>query len=118
MSAVCYCLKVCMVFFAEQTNRKKANVVYYVRNVAFNGPAVLPENKIFFGFAFSESHHVILKFPVIHIFCLILAQVCQFVISVNGLNVLALDYRTVSKLILTGPRTVVMEVMEEKEADH
>ncbi|XP_048849979.1 DEP domain-containing mTOR-interacting protein-like [Brienomyrus brachyistius] len=45
-------------------------------------------------------------------------KVCQFVISVNGLNVLALDYRTVSKLILTGPRTVVMEVMEEKEADH
>ncbi|XP_030002901.1 DEP domain-containing mTOR-interacting protein-like [Sphaeramia orbicularis] len=40
-------------------------------------------------------------------------KVCQFVVSVNGLNVLHLDYRTVSRLILTGPRTVVMEVMEE-----
>ncbi|XP_036371845.1 DEP domain-containing mTOR-interacting protein-like [Megalops cyprinoides] len=42
-------------------------------------------------------------------------KVCQFVVSVNGLNVLSLDYRTVSSLILTGPRTVVMEVMEEIE---
>ncbi|XP_017542473.1 DEP domain-containing mTOR-interacting protein [Pygocentrus nattereri] len=42
-------------------------------------------------------------------------KVCQFVVSVNGLNVLNLDYRTVSNLILTGPRTVVMEVMEEVE---
>ncbi|XP_022519254.2 DEP domain-containing mTOR-interacting protein [Astyanax mexicanus] len=42
-------------------------------------------------------------------------KVCQFVVSVNGLNVLNLDYRTVSSLILTGPRTVVMEVMEEVE---
>ncbi|XP_069477658.1 DEP domain-containing mTOR-interacting protein isoform X2 [Ambystoma mexicanum] len=39
--------------------------------------------------------------------------VCQFVLSVNGLNVLHVDYRTVSNLILTGPRTIVMEVMEE-----
>ncbi|KAL3984435.1 Arf-GAP with Rho-GAP domain, ANK repeat and PH domain-containing protein 1 [Sarotherodon galilaeus] len=42
-------------------------------------------------------------------------KVRQFVVSVNGLNVLDLDYRTVSYLILTGPRTVVMEVMEEAE---
>lgn len=42
-------------------------------------------------------------------------QVCQFVVSVNGINVLNLDYRTVSHLILTGPRTVVMEVMEETD---
>lgn len=40
-------------------------------------------------------------------------KVCQFVVSVNGLNVLSLDYRTVSNLILTGLRTVVIEVMEE-----
>ncbi|XP_023275509.1 DEP domain-containing mTOR-interacting protein isoform X2 [Seriola lalandi dorsalis] len=40
-------------------------------------------------------------------------KVCQFVVSVNGLNVLSHDYRTVSNLILTGPRTIVMEVMEE-----
>ncbi|XP_069477656.1 DEP domain-containing mTOR-interacting protein isoform X1 [Ambystoma mexicanum] len=40
-------------------------------------------------------------------------KVCQFVLSVNGLNVLHVDYRTVSNLILTGPRTIVMEVMEE-----
>ncbi|XP_011616694.1 DEP domain-containing mTOR-interacting protein-like isoform X2 [Takifugu rubripes] len=40
-------------------------------------------------------------------------KVRQFVVSVNGLNVLSLDYRTVSHLILTGPRSVVMEVMEE-----
>lgn len=44
---------------------------------------------------------------------LLLPQVCQFVVSVNGLNVLSQDYRTVSNLILTGPRTIVMEVMEE-----
>ncbi|KAM6967449.1 DEP domain-containing mTOR-interacting protein [Aplochiton taeniatus] len=42
-------------------------------------------------------------------------KVCQFVFSVNGLSVLALDYRTVSNLILTGPRTVVLEVMEEND---
>ncbi|XP_051574979.1 DEP domain-containing mTOR-interacting protein-like isoform X1 [Myxocyprinus asiaticus] len=42
-------------------------------------------------------------------------KVCQFVVAVNGLNVLTLDYRTVSNLILTGPRTVLMEVMEEME---
>ncbi|KAF7246903.1 DEP domain-containing mTOR-interacting protein [Varanus komodoensis] len=42
-------------------------------------------------------------------------EVCQFVVSVNGLNVLHADYRTVSNLILTGPRTIVMEVMEETE---
>ncbi|KAI3360869.1 hypothetical protein L3Q82_013084, partial [Scortum barcoo] len=40
-------------------------------------------------------------------------KVCQFVVSVNGLNVLSQDYRAVSNLILTGPRTIVMEVMEE-----
>lgn len=48
--------------------------------------------------------------------CLLFLQVCQFVVSVNGLNVLHVDYRTVSNLILTGPRTIVMEVMEEMEA--
>uniref|UniRef100_A0A3Q3BDU0 DEP domain containing MTOR-interacting protein n=1 Tax=Kryptolebias marmoratus TaxID=37003 RepID=A0A3Q3BDU0_KRYMA len=42
-------------------------------------------------------------------------KVCQFVVSVNGLNVLCQDYRTVSNLILTGPRTIVMEVMEEAQ---
>ncbi|XP_034980717.1 DEP domain-containing mTOR-interacting protein isoform X3 [Zootoca vivipara] len=42
-------------------------------------------------------------------------KVCQFVVSVNGLNVLHADYRAVSNLILTGPRTIVMEVMEEIE---
>ncbi|XP_068179972.1 DEP domain-containing mTOR-interacting protein isoform X2 [Antennarius striatus] len=40
-------------------------------------------------------------------------KVCQFVVSVNGRNVLSQDYRAVSNLILTGPRTIVMEVMEE-----
>ncbi|XP_072266789.1 DEP domain-containing mTOR-interacting protein [Pyxicephalus adspersus] len=40
-------------------------------------------------------------------------KIRQFVVSVNGLNVLNCDFRTVSNLILTGPRTIVMEVMEE-----
>ncbi|XP_063780521.1 DEP domain-containing mTOR-interacting protein [Pseudophryne corroboree] len=40
-------------------------------------------------------------------------KTCQFVVSVNGLNVLHCDFRAVSNLILTGPRTIVMEVMEE-----
>ncbi|XP_062843549.1 DEP domain-containing mTOR-interacting protein-like [Trichomycterus rosablanca] len=39
-------------------------------------------------------------------------KVCQLVVCVNGVNVLEMDYRKVSNLILTGPRTVVMDVME------
>ncbi|XP_070600550.1 DEP domain-containing mTOR-interacting protein-like [Erythrolamprus reginae] len=42
-------------------------------------------------------------------------KVCQFVYSVNGMYVLHLDYQTVSNLIVTGPRTLVLEVMEENE---
>lgn len=42
-------------------------------------------------------------------------QVRQFVVSLNGVNVLDLDYRTVSHRVLTGPRAVVMEVMEETD---
>ncbi|PKU29408.1 hypothetical protein llap_20288 [Limosa lapponica baueri] len=42
-------------------------------------------------------------------------QVCQFVFSVNGMYVLHLDYQTISSLIMTGPRTLVMEVMEAIE---
>ncbi|KAH0619245.1 hypothetical protein JD844_019116 [Phrynosoma platyrhinos] len=41
--------------------------------------------------------------------------VCQFVYSVNGIYVLPLDYQTISSLIMTGPRTLVMEVMEAIE---
>ncbi|KAG8537440.1 hypothetical protein GDO81_024522, partial [Engystomops pustulosus] len=40
-------------------------------------------------------------------------KIRQFVVSVNGLNVLHCEFRAVSNLILTGPRTIVMEVMEE-----
>uniref|UniRef100_A0A7M4EDD6 ADP-ribosylation factor GTPase-activating protein 1 n=1 Tax=Crocodylus porosus TaxID=8502 RepID=A0A7M4EDD6_CROPO len=42
-------------------------------------------------------------------------KVCQFVFSVNGAYVLHLDYPTISSLIMTGPRTLVMEVMEAVE---
>uniref|UniRef100_A0A5F8GKF0 DEP domain containing MTOR interacting protein n=1 Tax=Monodelphis domestica TaxID=13616 RepID=A0A5F8GKF0_MONDO len=42
-------------------------------------------------------------------------KVCQFVISVNGILVLHLDYQTVSNLIVTGPRTLIMEIMEDIE---
>ncbi|KAG8131610.1 hypothetical protein E2320_009526, partial [Naja naja] len=35
-------------------------------------------------------------------------KVCQFVYSVNGMYVLHLDYQTVSNLIVTGPRTLVL----------
>ncbi|XP_053814274.1 DEP domain-containing mTOR-interacting protein-like isoform X2 [Vidua macroura] len=42
-------------------------------------------------------------------------KVCQFVFSVNGVYVLHLDYQTISSLIMTGPRTLVMEVMEAIE---
>ncbi|XP_028820487.1 DEP domain-containing mTOR-interacting protein-like [Denticeps clupeoides] len=42
-------------------------------------------------------------------------KVCQFVVSINGMNVLSMDYRKVSNLILTGPRTIVMEVMEHTD---
>nr|XP_046218122.1 DEP domain-containing mTOR-interacting protein-like isoform X1 [Oncorhynchus gorbuscha] len=42
-------------------------------------------------------------------------KVRQFVVSVNGLNVLSLDYKMVRNLILTGKRTVVIEIMEESD---
>ncbi|XP_037771871.1 DEP domain-containing mTOR-interacting protein-like isoform X1 [Chelonia mydas] len=42
-------------------------------------------------------------------------KVCQFVFSVNGRYVLHLDYPTISSLIMTGPRTLVLEVMEAIE---
>uniref|UniRef100_A0A3P8ZHS7 Uncharacterized protein n=1 Tax=Esox lucius TaxID=8010 RepID=A0A3P8ZHS7_ESOLU len=39
-------------------------------------------------------------------------KVRQFVCQVNGQNVLNLDYSQVTRLVMTGPRTVVLEVME------
>ncbi|XP_040210849.1 DEP domain-containing mTOR-interacting protein [Rana temporaria] len=42
-------------------------------------------------------------------------KIRHFVVSVNGLNVLHCHFRAVSNLVLTGPRTIVMEVMEEVE---
>ncbi|XP_054472756.1 DEP domain-containing mTOR-interacting protein [Anoplopoma fimbria] len=42
-------------------------------------------------------------------------KVRQFVCQVNGQCVLYLDYRTVSRLVKTGPRTVVLEVLEPLE---
>ncbi|XP_053724125.1 DEP domain-containing mTOR-interacting protein [Synchiropus splendidus] len=42
-------------------------------------------------------------------------KVRQFVCQVNGRSVLHLDYRTVTRLVMTGPRTVVLEVLEPLE---
>nr|XP_046240637.1 DEP domain-containing mTOR-interacting protein [Scatophagus argus] len=42
-------------------------------------------------------------------------KVRQFLCQVNGRCVLYLDYRTVSRLVMTGTRTVVLEVMEPLE---
>ncbi|XP_048464523.1 DEP domain-containing mTOR-interacting protein-like [Rhincodon typus] len=42
-------------------------------------------------------------------------NVRQFVVSVNSRHVMHLDYKTVSNIIMTGPRTLVMEVMEAIE---
>ncbi|XP_020791462.1 DEP domain-containing mTOR-interacting protein [Boleophthalmus pectinirostris] len=42
-------------------------------------------------------------------------KVRQFVCQVNGQFVLYMDYRTVTKLVMTGTRTVVVEVMEPLE---
>ncbi|XP_051531497.1 DEP domain-containing mTOR-interacting protein-like [Myxocyprinus asiaticus] len=39
-------------------------------------------------------------------------KVRQFVCRVNGCSVLHLDYRSLSKLVMTGPRVVTLEVME------
>ncbi|XP_056324622.1 DEP domain-containing mTOR-interacting protein [Danio aesculapii] len=39
-------------------------------------------------------------------------KVRQFVCRVNGRSVLYLDYRTLSRLVMTGPRVVTLEVME------
>lgn len=66
------------------------------------------------GVTIVSKHKTVIVLPYYSFSCSSL-QVCQFVVAVNGMNVLSLDYRTVSNLILTGPRTVVMEVMEEGE---
>ncbi|XP_040890814.1 DEP domain-containing mTOR-interacting protein isoform X2 [Toxotes jaculatrix] len=42
-------------------------------------------------------------------------KVRQFVCQVNGQCVLYLDYRTITRLVMTGPRTVVLEMMEPLE---
>ncbi|XP_061730831.1 DEP domain-containing mTOR-interacting protein isoform X2 [Nerophis ophidion] len=42
-------------------------------------------------------------------------KVQQFLCQVNGQCVLYLDYRTVTTLVMTGPRIVVLEVMEPQE---
>ncbi|XP_029357432.1 DEP domain-containing mTOR-interacting protein isoform X1 [Echeneis naucrates] len=42
-------------------------------------------------------------------------KVRQFVCQVNGQCVLYLDYRTITRLVMTGTRTVVLEVMEPLE---
>ncbi|XP_078092254.1 DEP domain-containing mTOR-interacting protein-like isoform X3 [Mustelus asterias] len=42
-------------------------------------------------------------------------KVRQFVVSANSRHVMHLDYKTVSNIIMTGPRTLVMEVMEAIE---
>ncbi|KAK2862527.1 hypothetical protein Q5P01_002060 [Channa striata] len=42
-------------------------------------------------------------------------KVRQFVCQVNGQCVLYLDYRRVSRLVMTGPRSVVLEVLEPLE---
>nr|XP_019967053.1 PREDICTED: DEP domain-containing mTOR-interacting protein-like [Paralichthys olivaceus] len=42
-------------------------------------------------------------------------KVQQFVCQVNGQCVLDLDYRTMTRLVMTGPRIVVLEVMEPLE---
>ncbi|XP_032897316.1 DEP domain-containing mTOR-interacting protein-like isoform X2 [Amblyraja radiata] len=39
-------------------------------------------------------------------------KVRQFVVSVNSTQVMQSDYKAVSNIIMTGPRTLVMEVME------
>ncbi|XP_029989652.1 DEP domain-containing mTOR-interacting protein isoform X2 [Sphaeramia orbicularis] len=42
-------------------------------------------------------------------------KVRQFVCQVNGQYVLHLDYRTVTRLVMTGPRAIVLEVIEPLE---
>nr|XP_014342409.1 PREDICTED: DEP domain-containing mTOR-interacting protein-like [Latimeria chalumnae] len=42
-------------------------------------------------------------------------KVRQFVFAVNGMHVLHLDYQMIKSLIMTGPRTLVMQVMEAIE---
>ncbi|XP_036416052.1 DEP domain-containing mTOR-interacting protein [Colossoma macropomum] len=42
-------------------------------------------------------------------------KVRQFVCRVNGLSVLHLDYCALSKLVMTGPRVVTLEVMEPQD---
>ncbi|XP_069813265.1 DEP domain-containing mTOR-interacting protein isoform X2 [Dendropsophus ebraccatus] len=40
-------------------------------------------------------------------------KTCQFVVSINGRNVLNYDFKAIRSLILHGPRVIIMEVMEE-----
>lgn len=89
----------------------------YVQAVEPCGPAAAAGMKVgicFFIFLSPSDFHTSVVSPLAPA-CAPELQVRQFVVSVNGLNVLDMDYRTVSHLILTGPRTVVMEVMEETD---
>lgn len=42
-------------------------------------------------------------------------KVCQFVVSINYQNVVDMDYKGISQLIRSGPRKIVMGVIEEKQ---
>ncbi|KAM4015360.1 DEP domain-containing mTOR-interacting protein [Anomaloglossus baeobatrachus] len=45
-------------------------------------------------------------------------KVCQFIKSVNGINCLHLDYHTIYKRIVAGPRLLIMEVLEPTEGSN
>ena len=51
----------------------------------------------------------------IYLFSFSPSQVCQFVVSINYQSVVDMDYKSISQLIRSGPRKIVMEVMEEKQ---
>ncbi|XP_073511496.1 DEP domain-containing mTOR-interacting protein [Phyllobates terribilis] len=45
-------------------------------------------------------------------------KVCQFIKSVNGINCLHLDYHRIYKLVVAGPRILIMEVLEPIEGSN
>ena len=52
-------------------------------------------------------------FPIPRPLPLRLSQVCQILASINYQSVLEMDYQAIRRLIQTGPRKMVIEVMEE-----
>lgn len=44
--------------------------------------------------------------------CPLIVQIRQFIKTINGMNCLRLDYQTIYKHVVAGPRSLIMDVLE------